>query len=236
MSVVSGNLWRELRSARQSIVYLQEQLNEAKVAVVQPVQVYTPQLPRIEAPAVSAPPPPAVEAPAAPIVITRVPDPRLLMIPLPVPGAPATPAPVVTASVRTPLIGGSAEERRANALIQSDGTAMARVQAWNTRLRLSAEQLQALNTVAMAELRVETEESLDIDSRILGVMDAAETARLNEETIQRQHATNLRILEKMTPQMTPEQSDSMRVMFEAWVAPRLAAASAAREAAARSGN
>lgn len=144
------------------------------------------------------------------------------------------PAPsVLEASVRNPLAGGTAEERRADALMKSDGTATARVRLWSNSLMqrgqaLSPVQLQALNTVAMAELRRETEESLDIDSRT-GPMDALARARLNEETVTRQHATNLRILEKMAPQLNTEQTNMLRTMFEGWIAPRLAAAKAERE-------
>jgi hypothetical protein len=151
------------------------------------------------------------------------------------------PAPtVVEASVRNPLTTGSAADRRADALIKSDGTATARVRAWSGRFTqlgqsLSLTQLQALNATAIAELRRETEESFDIDSRT-SPMDAVARARLNEETVTRQHATNLRILEKISPQLNAEQVTILRTMFEAWIAPRLAAARAERERLEKSGN
>ena len=167
---------------------------------------------------------------AAPVTTAR---PALPPVPvmLPQPAGPLPPPPVVTASVRQPLVGATYEERRADALLQSDVTATARVRAWSTVLNLSPEQLQALSETAMAELRRETEESLEIDSRS-GSMDAQAAAQLKVETLNRQHDTNLRILEKMTPHMSQEQSERMRLMFEAWVQPRLAAARAEQEQAA----
>lgn len=117
--------------------------------------------------------------------------------------------------------------------MQSDVTATARVRAWSTVLSLTPEQLRALNETAMAELRVETEESLEIDSRT-GPLDARAAAQLKVETLNRQHATNLRILEKMTPQLNADQATMMRTMFEAWIRPRLLAAQAEQERAAQS--
>jgi hypothetical protein len=152
---------------------------------------------------------------------------------LPVPAA-------LQASVRNPLATGSVEERRTDALMQSDRTAAARVTAWSGRLTalrqaLSPDQLRALNAVTATELRRETEESLEIDSKA-GAMDALSRARLNEQSVIRQHATNLRILEKIAPQLNAEQTGILRGMFEAWVAPRLAVARADLERLTKSGN
>lgn len=145
---------------------------------------------------------------------------------------------VVLASVRNPLATGSDAERRAHALSQSNRTASARVTAWANSLRaqgqsLTTEQGLELLAVTTAELRRETEESLDIDA-MAGPVDALARARLNEETITRQHQTNLRILEKMTPQLNKQQSNILGGMFEAWVAARLPAARAERERLATS--
>lgn len=200
LGIVSGNLWYELRSSRQQLAGLQNQLDQAGNSGARP-----------------ALPPPSIQGPAPPVT-TRPPP-----VPPMVPRAPASPRPVVSASVNQPLNGGTEQERRADALVQSDRTATARVRAWNTALNLNPEQLQALNEAAMAELRRETEESLEIDSRS-GPMDAQAAARLKIETINRQHATNLRILERMTPRLTPEQGNRMRTMFDGWIRAQLARA------------
>jgi hypothetical protein len=60
-------------------------------------------------------------------------------------------------------------------------------------------------------------------------MDAQTAAQLRVETINRQHETNLRILDRMTPQLTPAQSARMKNMFEAWVRNQLAMAAAERQ-------
>lgn len=224
LGIVSATLWNELRSSRLQLVDLQDQLVMAKDSA---------EAARAEALRFTA------LARSAPAVTAQVPQPQPVApvappAPAP-PRAPSVPPPVVSASVPLPLTTGSFEERRAQALMQSDGTAMARVRAWSTVLNLTPEQLQALNEAAMAELRVETEESLAIDSTA-GPMDAQAAVQLKIETLNRQHATNLRILEKMTPQMTLEQSNMMRTMFEGWIRPRLAAARAEQEMVANSGN
>ncbi len=82
-------------------------------------------------------------------------------------------------------------------------------------LRLSPEQMQALNAITVAELRRETEDSLQIMSRT-GCMDPVSASRLRVETVTRQHKTLLRILEKATPQLTPELSNMMSSMFALW--------------------
>lgn len=229
LGIVSATLWSELRSSRVHLVELREQLGDLQDQLVQAQD--SAEAARAEALRAT------VLARTAPAVAVPVPQPQSIApVPPPVPApprAPAVPAPVVSASVPVPLTTGSFEERRAQALLQSDGTAMSRVRSWSTILNLTPEQLQALNEAAMAELRVETEESLQIDSSI-GPMDAQAAAQLKIETLNRQHATNLRILEKMTPQLTMEQSERMRTMFEGWITPRLAAARAEQEMLANS--
>lgn len=230
LGIVSANLWSELRSSRLQLAELQDQHTALQEELVQAKE--SSEAARIEALRLAAlartRPAGAAQMPASqPIAPLTPPAPEL-------PRGPAVPPPVVSASVRLPLTG-SFEERRMQALTQSDGTATARVRAWSTVLNLTPEQLQALNETARAELRFETEESLEIDSRA-APMDAFAAAQLKIETLNRQHATNLRILDKMTPQLTPDQGNTMRALFESWIRPRLAAAHAEQQMIASSQN
>ena len=225
LGIVSGNLWYELRSARQLIVDLEGQLAQAKIPDVQSAPAQPP-------PAPVQPPPPTIEAPPALPVAAQLPEslpppppsPRVAVVLAPVPERPLG-LPTLTA----PLAGSTAEEQRVEALAQSDRTATARVVAWNTALNLTPEQLQVLNATAMAELRRETEESLQIMSGG-APMDALSTARLKVETVTRQHATLLRIHEKVAPQLSPEQSTRMGAMFESWLRTNMARARAEEQA------
>lgn len=217
LGIVSGNLWYELRSARQQVVDLEGQLAEAKRSVVQPapVQPLTVEAPSAPPAAVQPPEPPPPPPPAArPAVVF-------------VPARPERPVGLPTLNV--PLAGTTDEERRVEALAQSDRTATARVAAWNTALGLTPQQMQALNAITMAELRRETEDSLQITSNA-GPMDARSAARLKVETVTRQHQTLLRILEKATPELTPEQSTRMGTMFEGWLRNNMARAQAEEQA------
>jgi hypothetical protein len=134
-----------------------------------------------------------------------------------------------------PLVGNTAEERRLDALEQSDLAARARVTQWNATLNLTPEQRQALDATASAELRRETEESLRLASLRSVPADAMAVAQIKEETINRQNETNLRILRAITPQLTEEQARALRAIFERGNASRLASLRAEREQAALSG-
>jgi hypothetical protein len=101
--------------------------------------------------------------------------------------------------------------------------------AWNTALNLTPEQLEVLNATTKAELQRETEESLQIMSGT-GPMDALSAARLKIETVTRQHATLVRIHEKMVPQLKPDQSARMSAMFESWLRTNMARARAEEQA------
>lgn len=224
LGIVSGTLWKELRSARQQVVDLQEQLAEARTPVV--VQ-------SIPAP-VPSPPPPIEVPPPAPPVAALPPEP----VPPPPPPPPPRPANVIVSlperplglpTLNAPLAAGTPDEQRTEALAQSDRTATARVAAWNSALNLNLEQLQALNGITREELRRETEESLQITSNA-APMDARSAARLKVETVTRQHATLLRILEKMTPHLNPEQTTRMDTMFASWLRANMARARAEEEA------
>jgi hypothetical protein len=225
LGIVSGNLWHELRTARQQIVDLEGELAQARIPVVQTVPVQPPPL-TIEAP--PAPPvaaqlpepsPPPPPAPAPP------PEPRIVRVIVPV--APERPLGLPT--LTAPLAGSTDEERRTEALAQSDRTATARVTAWNSALKFTPEQLQVMSAVATEELRRETEESLQITSST-GPMDARSAARLKVETVTRQHDTLVRIHEKMKPQLSPEQSARMGAMFDSWLAGNMARARAEEQA------
>lgn len=210
---VSGNLWRELRADRQLIAELQDELTLARTsaaaAAPAPVQVLQPVVQAEPAPSAAEPPlqPAPLPPGAQPVAVTVV-------------------MPSVLASVDRLPTTASEEERLADAFRQSDQTATARVLAWRDRMTLAGqsittEQLQALSVVAAEELRRETRESLEIDSRS-GPMDLQSAARLREETVNRQNETNLRILEKIGPQMTAEQRKALRDVFEAGHASRRA--------------
>lgn len=208
LGIVAGNLWLELRAARQEITELRAQ-------VTQPAEPAPPgQAPLVVSPAAIREMPEVAVLPASTagnIVTEPVPPPVAPQVQQPVMRS----APVITEAVRT------------NALLQADQTATARVLAWKDRLaiagyNLTTEQLQALNKVATAELRRETEESLEMASNPQpGDMESS--LRLREETVNRQHGTNMRILAAMSSQLTAEQSKALRTQFETGHAARLAA-------------
>ena len=73
LGIVSGNLWHELRSARQQIIDLEGDLAQAKIPVVQPAPVQPPPPITVEAPP-APPPPPAVPQPPTPLPTPPMPD------------------------------------------------------------------------------------------------------------------------------------------------------------------
>lgn len=226
LGVVSGNLWRELRSARQTNVELQDQLNHASVPVVQSAVVQAAPL-LVEAPPLPPPvPPPAVELPLAP----PPPPPPPAPSPAPVIVVMAAPErPLGLPTLSTPLVGTTDQERRVEALAQSDRTAAARVASWSASLNLTPEQLRVLNETTLTELRRETEDSLQIISST-GPIDALRTAQLKIETVNRQYETLTRIADQMAAQFTPEQSTRMRTMFASWLSSNMARARAEEQA------
>lgn len=220
LAIVSGTLLIELRSARQQIVDLQGQLAEAKIPVVQPTLVQ---------------PPPSLPISAAttpPVAVQRAEPPPPLPAPPSPPVAPPRELPerpIALPTLTGPLAGNTPEEQRVEALAQSDRTATARVAAWNSAFNLTLEQLQELNAIARDELRRETEESLQISSNA-APMDARSSARLKVETVTRQHKTLLRIQEKMSPHLNPEQRTKMSERFASWLSTNMARARAEEEA------
>jgi hypothetical protein len=232
MAIVSGSLWTNLRSARQQIADLQNQQNQEKISILGSTSVPTPARP------------PAIAAPTAPAVAVQLPEsrppPRPASLPLDVqramhasvpgdpPGMPNLNQLVFMGSVQerrrveslAQFFAGNTQDRRVEALAKSDRIATAAVAAWNSGLRLSPDQMQALNAITVAELRRETEDSLEIMSGT-GSMDLVSASRLRVENVTRQHETLLRILEKATPQLTPEQSNMMSSMFADWFEVRM---------------
>src|SRR5690606_6869378 len=102
-----------------------------------------------------------------PAVAVAAPEPE------PVPAAVQTaPPPPVVAQMQAFVIQAPeviTEARRTGALLQSEQTATARVLAWKDRLAiaghtLTTEQVQALNAAAIAELRREAEDSLELEA------------------------------------------------------------------------
>lgn len=205
--LVAGNLWLELREAREEIAGLRTQGTQPDqpVPAIQASLAPSPTAIR-EIPEVAVQP----ASTTGTTVIEAVPPPAVPQAQQPVMRQP----PVITEAVRT------------GAMLQADQTATARVLAWKDRLAiaghtLTTEQLQALNTVAAAELRREAEESLEIASNTQAT-DLESVLRLREETLNRQHGTNMRILAAMSSHLTDEQSKALRTQFETGHAARLA--------------
>jgi hypothetical protein len=227
IAIVSGSLWINLRPPRQQIADVQNQQSQDKISIPRSTSVPTPV------------PSPAIAAPTAPAVAAQLPEslppPPSRWLPVDVqhaiiaslaeypPGLPNLNQFVSADNAQerrrvkalAQFFAGNTEERRVEALAKSERIATAAVAAWNSALRLSPDQMQALNAITVAELRRETEDSLEIMSRI-GSMDLVSASQLRVETVTRQHETLLRILEKATPQLTPEQSNMMSSMFEWW--------------------
>lgn len=220
LGIVSVNLWRELHADRELIAELRKELVRARaVSDLEPAVMHRAVV-EASAPQGSQPVPGQMQV--------AVPDKEPSAAP-PAYAPPSVPSnAVVLASVRRLPTAASEEARRVDALKQSDQTARARVLAWRDQLAaeglpLTPDQVQFLGDAAVAELRRETEESLAIDNR-MGPLSAVASARLREETLSRQHDTNLRILDRAGPRLTLEQANALRDLFEAWVTPRLALA------------
>lgn len=219
LSVLSANLWLDLRTARQDGAELRAQMARMQssaapnatvratptqvAATVEPVMaVATSDLNATAPTAAPPPPPPAIEV---------MPPPRPVQAPV-----------VIT------------EARRTGALLQSDRTATARAMFWKDSIALaghalSTEQLQALNAVAIAELRRETEEALEAEATMAAPTDVQTAVRMREETINRQNETNQRILRAVSAKLTAAQTEALRAQFASGHAARMATFEAERE-------
>jgi hypothetical protein len=221
LGIISGRLWMELRDARQELGELRAQSNQPPEPARPVPATFSAQSPPA-APARQV----AEQVAATPVsAATTVSDPPPAPPPpppLPQPMVVAPPPPVITETLRT------------SAMLQADQTAAARVTMWKDRVALSGEpltteQLQTLNKVASAELRRETEESLQLAANAQPVYDVESAIRQREETLKRQHETNLRILEGMSSHLSAFQSQALKTQFETGHATRMAAVRADAE-------
>ena len=133
--------------------------------------------------------------------------------PAPAPALPpAAPLPVIQVVAGNPNpVRRSEEQQHAEAMAQSDSTATARVLGWRDRL-------------AVAGLTLTTEQLQALDSA------------MREETINRQNATNLRVLDIAGSQLTSAQVLALRTQFEQGHAARLASVRRELEQITNSGN
>ena len=215
LGIVSVNLWRDLRTERLLVQELRSHGTQPLAPDTRPApqQALPPRPP--DAGVVPVAPGPAADARAQlPIVL-----------PVALPAAPPMAPARLTAAQE--------EARRTLAFIDSDQTATARVLQWKDRLTiagqpLTTEQLQALNTSALAQMRRETEAGLAIQDPT-GPIDQETAFRLREENLTRMHDTNLRILRDMAPHLTAEQSKALRAQFDAGNQRRVDALRAERE-------
>jgi hypothetical protein len=101
--------------------------------------------------------------------------------------------------------------------------------AWRDSLllagqNLTAAQLKELNTVAIDEGRLETEERLALaeKERTTG-MDNETVFRMREENLNRTNETNQRILQRISPQLSEAQAQALREVFRSGHEARLSA-------------
>jgi hypothetical protein len=216
LAIVSGTLWLQLRAERQVTADMRAQMLQQDNARPEPVQVQPlPATARVDGLATS---------PAQTRETSQV-------LPAAPPPPPPVTAPLVLRVDRLPPA--ITEARREGAMAQSDQTATARVLAWKDRLAIAGhtltnEQLQALNAAATAQMRRETEESLEIESTARPT-DLDSVIRMREESLNRQNQTNLRILAAVSAQLTEEQAKALRTQFDSGHAARMATFRAEQE-------
>ena len=214
LAVVSANLWFELRGERQVNADLRAQMLQMQNPVSR--QALSPQ--------------PVDAANVLPAVAVPAPETE------PVSAAVQTEPPPVVAQVQAFVIQAPeeiTETRRTGALLQSEQTATARVLAWKDRLALAGhtlttEQVQVLNAAAIAELRREAEDSLELEATSRPT-DIETVVKMREETIDRQNETNMRILQTVSTHLTQPQAEALRKQFESGHAARVASFRAERE-------
>jgi hypothetical protein len=212
LGILAGNLWLQLRDARREIAELRAQASQPDLRALPSLSTQG-GAPQVSA-TVGIPEKQDLAAPPASAITAAVAEP-----PPPPPAVVISPPAMIQAPVITETI-------RTNAYLQSDQTATARVVMWRDRLAiaghsLTTEQLQTLNKVATAELRRETEETLELAST-LQATDLESSLRIREETLNRQHQTNMRILAGMTPHLNADQAKALQTQFETGHATRMA--------------
>jgi hypothetical protein len=230
LGIVSGVLWDQLRTERQLVSTMREQMAQmqAKLSAPRPAPLPAPQI--------------AVEASAPPVAAAKVPEPAPRPTPVPMPMPPAAPpvaaAPPAIASAVPPVV--SAETRRANTIREADEAATGRARIWGDSLlqaglQLTTAQFQALTAASISEHRRDAEESLALQRNITPPRDAEEAFRIREENIVRMNDTNLRILQVARPQLTEAQASALRAQFDRGHSSRMANLRAERERAQQVG-
>jgi hypothetical protein len=221
LCIVSGYLWRELRTERQLATEQQDQMTQRIYFDLGSARLPTSQT--------------KVEAITTPVASAKVPDPA----PISHAGqrahqdVPESPSVLVTpaAAVRFE------EMRRAEVLQKAEQDSTGKVLAWRDRLAVAGQtlttaQLQALNAAATSENRLHAEESFERAANAIPPRDDEDVSRAREEELSRSHDTNLRILQIVRPQLTEEQGKALRTQFDTGHATRMAAIQVERERAA----
>jgi hypothetical protein len=231
LGIVSGVLWGQLRTERQLVSEMREQMAQMQVKLSEPRSAPVP----MPAPQI------AVEASApAPGAAAKVPEPILtptsMPTPPPAPPVPASPPPRVNAVPNVP----PEELRRASAIREADEAANGRALIWSdvlsqAGLALNTAQLQALTAASISEHRRDAEESLALQRNVTPPKDAEEAFRIREENLVRMNDTNLRILQAARPQLTEAQAHALRTQFDRGHSTRMASLRAERERAQQVG-
>jgi hypothetical protein len=224
LGIVSGVLWGKLRTERQLVSQLREQMALMQAKLSEP-----PPAPRI-----------AVE-PGAPPVAANVPGPAPSPMPIPTPMPPAAPpvraVPPPIGDITVPV---SAEELRNIVIGEADEAATGRARLWSdglsqAGLQLTTAQFQALTAASISEHRRDAEETLALQRNATPPRDAEEAFRIREENLVRSNENNLRILKMARPQLTEAQAEALRKQFEKGHATRMANLRAERERAQQTG-
>jgi hypothetical protein len=233
LGIVSGVLWGQLRTERQLVSRMREQMAQMQAKLLQPP------------PAPLTAPQIAVEASASPVAAAKVPDsepaPRPTPIPMPMSlvALPVAAAPPAIVNAAPPVV--TEELRRANAIREADEAATGRARIWSDSLsqaglQLTTAQFQALTAASISEHRRDTEDSLALQRNTTPPRDAAEALRIREENLVRMNDTNLRILQAARPQLTEAQASALRAQFDRGHESRMSSLSAERERAQQGGH
>jgi hypothetical protein len=230
LGIVSGVLWGQLRTERQLVSAMREQMAQmqAKLSETRPAPLPAPQI--------------AFAAGTPPVAAAKVPDPTSAPTAIKMPTTPATPPVPAAPPPRVNAIANVPPEelRRANAIREADEAANGRALIWSNvlsqaGLTLNTGQLQALTAASIAEHRRDTEESLALQRNITPPKDAEEAFRIREENLVRMNETNLRILQAARPQLTEAQASTLRTQFDRGHSTRMTSLRAERERAQQAG-
>lgn len=211
LSIVSGILWSQLRAQRQLTFDLGARLAEKEASYAEAAHL------EVSRSLVDGGTPVGGVQPPKPEPVVVVP-------------ASAPPPPL-----RIPLMP-TQDAPEPDTYQQSDMTARARAMAWMRSLAaagraLTPDQMQALMEAAVHQMRRETDEETAL-ARNAPLRNSHDEAQAKLEYIDRQHATNLRILDAVTPKLTARQLAGLRTQFESWHAGAKASARVELERAA----